>query len=920
MNDDFLKKLALLEKSLEELKADYLRRGSLPEIKPAEPASLPVSAPVPAAPPVESLSVEAPPAEPKTDNGLIKIAPRQSTPPEVKPSLPPVPDHDMRTIRIKAPQMPQARPETGFTKEECESDVPNRMVIEWFVGRKLFGSLGMLLVLVGLCYGVVYAYQNFHLSPELRVGAACGFSILIAAVGFLLRNPSCRFLSLLMKGGGLGGLYIAIFAGYNFYGFFGVTLTGAALMGVALLTFALSWFERSQVTGVFAVIGAFAMPLLVKTPNPNHVFFCFYILCVNLPVILLGLRRNWQTLYNLSFILSFLLGWGWTFQYREITTVTMTFWSVFTVEYLLLAIIKLRSEYNIAHRLPDYVRLAALPLLNLAVLYLPGERIALGCWLYAGTLLYAAATAAAWLTVRRMYGEFILLLGATAAFLALAVQETVVGEQGVYLAWAVEALALGVFAFFSKNRGINRLATLMALAAWFMVHADYWFEGDLFGRSLFFNYVNVLGKLALLALLIQGGLGLWRFEKSLGSKAIILLSSFGLIAITSLNAGYYFLWREPFLFFTALPLAVASLIYGWAAHLTPRFNCLKYLSTAWFVGILASSAALGNFSSLWQLFWPFGALALYWALPRGNWFRPFAAASCIMIVFQSMNHSTTVTGFLNLPFLTALAGGVCFLALTWTPPWLRADDRPAGPIVPHGIAWGILLLAGAFCVNFCYLKSIYPAEYLFPEFGATLIAATIVLACLARRGGNRILTAYGLVLLMLIYLLALADCLMMDKGIPFFGVVFYGWLVILAVSWGVLRLFSGTMNAPETLLLRIFGGSLMIFIICREFGNLPDPAFAKAFSLIFLTLTAVLICGWGLWKQRRAARFYSFVLLGIAIVQLIAQSLLRLKDPARILAFIALGLLLLGLSFAYHKVSELVDARNKADGEDDGNH
>ncbi len=964
MNDKFLERLERLEKALGELKSDYLQQQA-PAPKTAPPpepehkdgktvfikapplheidaeklktviklepekSTAPKTVPPPLPPAPESdfngrtLHIKAPPPheiEAEKLKTVIKLGPEKSTAPKTAPPpLPPAPEcNDPKTIEIKAPPVAEAEPK--------ENTPAFQSPMEWFVGRRLFGTLGMLLVLIGICYGVVYAYRTFNFSPEMRVGAACVLSLVISISGFFLRHPKYRFLSLLLKGGGMGGLYIAIFAGFQFYGFFGVPLTGGALAAIAMLVLALSWYEKSQVAGVFATIGAFMMPVLVKTPNPNHVFFCCYLLVINLPVILLGLQRKWQMLYNLSFVFSMLLGLGWTFGFHNSQpNIILTFWTLFTVEYLILALIKLRGEFDI-FRIPDYCRILFLMSVNLGVINIFESSINKGNWFIYAAILYGAAAGLAYWLNRKFFGEFMVFLGGAAVFLAFAVPEIFMLPYERYLAWAVESLALGVFAFFVKDRGINRLGTAMAIVPWVAIHSDYLQSEAVFRTSLFFNKVNVLGKIGLLMLLIQGGLGVWRFEKSVGSKIVILAASFGLLLITTVNAGYYYNWHEPWLLFTAFPLAVASLIYCWAGHLVPRYKFLSLASVAWFACIVFSAIHTGNGPRYaWELsLWAPGVLALYWLLPRGNPFRVFATVVCVAAVvkcfhFQNLHN---YTGFFNLPFLIALLSGAVFLALNWTPPWLRDKEDMLEPayrqLRPHLTALGVIGVSVIFCINFYLLRARYTEEYFLLTIVGSLLGGGCVLAAIMRRLRSRLFALYAALVMFVVFMIGFYD--LFEVGFTagaFLAGKLYIWLALLGGCWSILKLSDKVLNGRELAFMRIISGTLFIFIIYREFGRMADPNFARAFSLIYLMVTAILICGWGLWKRRPAARYYSFVLLAIAVIQLIAQSLWVMKDPARIVAFIALGFGLLLLSFVYHKVSEFIDAQDRGELEND---
>ena len=94
-----------------------------------------------------------------------------------------------------------------------------------------------------------------------------------------------------IAGSGLGETAFLMFF------FAGFALVAAAVFGLAMV-------YRSQAVGVLGVLGAFITPLLIGAEFDSGIFPLVYVAVINAPVILLGMKRDWQILYNLSFYLN----------------------------------------------------------------------------------------------------------------------------------------------------------------------------------------------------------------------------------------------------------------------------------------------------------------------------------------------------------------------------------------------------------------------------------------------------------------------------------------------------------------------------------------------------------------------------------------------------------------------------------------
>lgn len=104
-----------------------------------------------------------------------------------------------------------------------------------------------------------------------------------------------------LKLGGVALFYFCVFSAYQFHQLIGGLTRGAGLVAcaIACLTLAgretLLQPEHRHPRGP----GRLPDPMLVDAMDLGTPFILAYIACINIPVMILGLRRRWQPLYNL---------------------------------------------------------------------------------------------------------------------------------------------------------------------------------------------------------------------------------------------------------------------------------------------------------------------------------------------------------------------------------------------------------------------------------------------------------------------------------------------------------------------------------------------------------------------------------------------------------------------------------------------
>ena len=286
--------------------------------------------PTPAAAPVVK------PQEPEPKTGIAATAPPRPAP--VKPAP------------VSVPRVPE-KPKAG---------------LEFMMGGKAAAFAGIAILVMGIVFLVGYAIQHSWLGPGARVVLGLLAGGILIGVGHFVgqKDEKYTLFARVLTGGGSALFYFSVFAAYGIYHLIPALAAGAGLLASALAVFGLAMVYRSQSVAVLGVLGAFITPLLIGGDLDAGVFPLVYVALINVPVILLGIRRKWQVLYNLAFaftVIHYCIWLDWVGDSE--LGVGLGFAVLFFGEYAMLGLLKLRSEQQVMGRTVDMFRLISASLL-----------------------------------------------------------------------------------------------------------------------------------------------------------------------------------------------------------------------------------------------------------------------------------------------------------------------------------------------------------------------------------------------------------------------------------------------------------------------------------------------------------------------------------------------------------------------------
>ncbi|MCX7820016.1 MAG: DUF2339 domain-containing protein [Kiritimatiellae bacterium] len=191
--------------------------------------------------------------------------------------------------------------------------------IEETLGGRAAAWAGVVALMLGVAFFVVYAIQRAWLGPEIRVaaGVLAGAGMVVVGHRLALRPQPPTALARLLTGGGAGLLYYSVYAASARYGLLGPTVAFVALLLVSAAVFALASLYRSPVIAALAVLGAHGSPFIATVDRPQGLFVLAIVALINLPVLALIARHRWASLGVQMFALSWLqytiaVGSGWS--------------------------------------------------------------------------------------------------------------------------------------------------------------------------------------------------------------------------------------------------------------------------------------------------------------------------------------------------------------------------------------------------------------------------------------------------------------------------------------------------------------------------------------------------------------------------------------------------------------------------------
>jgi uncharacterized membrane protein len=392
-------------------------------------------------------------------------------------AAPTVPETPYRAPVAPEPEALAAKPawEDEPRGEPLEPAAEPNRIVQWLLGGNTVVRVGVVVLFFGVAFLLKYAYEHTHVPLELRlIGVALG-AVVLLIFGWRLRHTRPGY-ALSLQGGGVGLLYLTIFAAFRLYALLPPGPAFILLIAVAAFSAVLAVLQDSLALASVGVAGGFLAPILASTGQGSHVMLFSYYLVLNLGILATAFYKSWRLLNLLGFAFTFVIGtfWGVTRYQPEQFGSTEPFLVAFFLLYLAVPVLYARRQtFTLLHYV-DGTLVFGVPLVAFGLqtaLVRPYEFGA--AWSAFGlAALYLVLASAMW----RRAGEQLRLL--TESFLALGVG---FGTLAIPLAfdgritsaaWALEGAAI----VWVSARQSRKLGLAFGLALQFAAGVAFLFD------------------------------------------------------------------------------------------------------------------------------------------------------------------------------------------------------------------------------------------------------------------------------------------------------------------------------------------------------------------------------------------------------------------------------------------------------------
>ena len=177
-------------------------------------------------------------------------------------------------------------------------------LIGFFTSGNPILKIGVVVLFFGVAFLLKYAAQRNLIPIELRLlGVVCGGVALLVA-GWKLRRKHLVY-GLGLEGGGIGILYLAVYAAAKLYHLLPMPLALALMIGLVGLSCALAVLQDAKGLAISGTIGGFLAPVLMSTGGGSHVTLFSYYALLNSGILGIAWFKSWRELNLVGFLFTF---------------------------------------------------------------------------------------------------------------------------------------------------------------------------------------------------------------------------------------------------------------------------------------------------------------------------------------------------------------------------------------------------------------------------------------------------------------------------------------------------------------------------------------------------------------------------------------------------------------------------------------
>jgi uncharacterized membrane protein len=820
-----------------------------------------------------------------------RLSPHESNTPAEEAAPPPLNavQNNSEKPRLKKVQK-AAPPQISKQSGDTQFDGLKSKFVSW-LGENIIAKIAVVILFFGVSFLLKYSIEHGLLSPQIRVLGSLILGFVLFGTGWRLRKTK-ELYSLILQGGGVGVLYLTIFAAFKLYAFIPVTAAFALLIFICALSVYFAVLQNAVSLAILAFSGAYLSPVLLSSDKGEHIILFTLYTVVSLALVIISRWRSWRVLNLIGFAFTAVITGLWYMKsykidfYPETQAFIIANLFIFGILAVLLFI---RHERQSAyHNAIDIALLFGVPLLSYGLEY----RIL-------SHLEFAPAFAALAFALFYLAGSFIVLK-----------KFTDVGKRA-----ALYMLSIGI--------GFATLAVPLAFDN--NLTSFIWlFEGSAIAWTALRNNQHKLGYFGLLITLFGAVLLMHDNQNAFSWYHLSLFKdgfytpvfSYGIMsAVLLFNACLFYNFRS---LHESLKIASYALLImaaiSWICWIIGGSSAVNYIYFDYFSSFKYIYILLAFTASSWV--WYFVGRAMKWDMMECALVSLWPA-----LVFTAMLQFAEKSLLLDISFLLSFASAYLYL---YKGSFFKTLHKNIEPILHISLFWALLLWIWGRLELFSDTFILYDNNILEWTLFASFFSAVILVVYVFQKKSlfpfNKFSSAYwraGLAPVLFYLIIALLGAPFtgywldafsyipilnpFDEGIiftlivlkfyfdktlqnrqekfVFFAYLFFAVLCFLEINGVILRTLSCFLNIPWS------------------FSFLWNNEAVQSIFSIFWTLLALALIIFANKNKNRTIWFVGMALLVVVVIKLVLHDSVKLEGLFRASVFIGVALLMLVMGF-----------------------
>lgn len=240
----------------------------------------------------------------------------------------------------------------------------------FFTTGNVVTKIGVIVLFFGFGFLLKYASQHSLIPIEFRLIGVFAIGLVLLCAGWRLRNRKLTY-GLLLQGGGIGILYLTVYAAARFYHLLPYSFSFIVMLCLVVLSGILAVLQDAKSLAVTGIVGGFLSPVLISTGSGSHVVLFSYYALLNLGIVGIAWKKAWRELNVIGFYFTFVIAsiWGGKYYHPRFFSTTEPFLILFFLYYVAISVLyAIRQRPNLKG-IVDGTLVFALPVVSFGLQY-----------------------------------------------------------------------------------------------------------------------------------------------------------------------------------------------------------------------------------------------------------------------------------------------------------------------------------------------------------------------------------------------------------------------------------------------------------------------------------------------------------------------------------------------------------------------